>query len=1859
MRNVLVYVFAVAGLLLSTSVNAQYCGGNPGNNVCTASTTLNSEGFSPTESNLPCIIIGQPYSQVIQMHTPSTYNNGFPHTIQTVQIDSISNLPCGLCWTMDQNANFTINGNATGCFRISGTTFDAPGEYELRIIADITPTFGFPQTQQDMTGYGLKYFVRVRLPGDTCIQIDTLGPGKTATASGSISAPVITGSSVVCATGGNTTLTATGTGYYAYAWSTGSFSSTATITSPGTYTVTVYGACTSATASKTITVSSVSDTITAAGPTSFCPGGSVTLSVPSGSSYQWSTGATTSSISATAATTYFVTVTNALGCTAVSSGFPVTYKPIPADTISASGPLIFCPGGNVTLSGPPGLTYQWSDGATTQSITVSQSAGFTLIVTGSNNCTAISSMVTVTESGVPDNSVTDGGPVTFCPGDSVTLAATVGLTYQWSNGDTTQSITVYQAGSYSLTLTNSYGCTAVSPVTNVVLLQAPNNTITASGPLSLCSGGSVELTAAPGLAYSWSGGSNAESITVSHAGSYTVTVTNADNCSAVSQPAVITVTPTPDDTVTVSGPTTICSGASVTLSAIAGYTYQWSTGATTQSISVNQGGNYIVTISNGTSCSATSAPVTVSVSPAPNNTVSINNSTTFCSGGSITLTAQPGLNYQWTTGAATQAITVTQTGSYAVTVTNANNCSAVSSPPVNVTVLPLPNATVTANGPTAFCPGGSVILTATSGFTYVWNNSSTSQSITVSQGGNYTVTVSNSNHCTVAVSGPTVVLNSPTTISFQPVSQVTCIGGQVTFSVTADGDNIVYQWQKNGINIGGQQSSTYGIASAALSDTGSYRVVISGVCGSDTSNAASLSVAGSLTFSQQPLTQTVCLGNRVSFTVVANGVNTTYQWIKNGQNITNAHAATYTINTAATTDTGHYSCYVTSSCGNATSNMATLTVNLPTSSAISQTICAGKTYNFNGHLLTTGGTYRDTLNNAHACDSVITLTLTVSPPLTHTYYDSLCAGSTYNFNGTLLSSPGTYKDTVITTGGCDSIVTLQLAFKQPTSSTTNASICQGGTYHFNGMALTTPGTYQDTLTSHNGCDSIAIVHLTVNQATYNTVNATVCGNRTYNFNGRAISTAGTYFDTIPNAHGCDSIITLHLSTTPSVTTAYSASICSGNLYNFNGRIVTSPGVYIDTIPASGGCDSIVTLRLTVNQATGSSVIASVCSGSTYAFGGHTLSTSGVYYDTLINSHGCDSIITLNLTVDAAIRTGIHAAVCSGRSYLFDGQQLSTSGTYIAHFTAHNGCDSMVTLVLQVGPYVTSNISGAVCSGSSYNFNGRILTSAGTYNDTLTAQGGCDSIVILQLSVVQPTAATINAAICPGGSYTFNGQQITQAGNYTETLTAASGCDSVVTLSLQVNTYLTTSLADTICQGSSYNFNGQSLSAPGMYYDTLTAHGGCDSIVALNLAVSHTSSSTINASICVGSSYLFNGVQLRSTGTYFEALNGINGCDSIVTLHLVVNSFITTNLPAHICYGSFYNFYGRHVDTTGSYVDTLNAQGGCDSLVVLNLTVDSVIIHHIGASICANGTYFFNGHTISTPGTYRDTLVTAGGCDSINILNLITTQALTSTLNESTCAGTPYNFNGRALNAAGVYTDTLTAQAGCDSVVTLNLSVNPAFNFISDKSICSGSSYPFNGHNLSVSGTYYDSLTTRHGCDSVFTLNLSIIPPPVITWPQADTICNNNDTNHITIAAPSPAGGTLTGNGLNGLVLTISGSGTYPVTYSYVDTSGCSNSVTKNLVIESCLGIEPVASEPVISVYPNPANDIIIAQGDVLADGHITPLVYDMMGKLMELPFLRQADKLSFNTSKLAAGMYLIKFNINGKVISKHFVKQAE
>ena len=279
----------------------------------------------------------------------------------------------------------------------------------------------------------------------------------------------------------------------------------------------------------TITVNPLPTAIvsSATGDFDFCDGSSLSLDAPTGASgYQWYkdgtalAGATGATLSATSGGSYAVQVTSSDGCSSLSSAQAVTKNALPTASISNGSSLSFCDGGSVTLSAPSGMSYAWSDGSTTQSITQSSSGQVGLTITDANGCSSVASPVTVNVYSVPSMTVSAASSTSICQGQSVTLQSSGGFSsYAWSNGATNQNLIATTAGNYTVTGTTSDGCTASSVAQSVVVNPNPVATVTNSGSSILCSGDNTTLTAPSGMSsYLWSDGSTSQSVTASSAG---------------------------------------------------------------------------------------------------------------------------------------------------------------------------------------------------------------------------------------------------------------------------------------------------------------------------------------------------------------------------------------------------------------------------------------------------------------------------------------------------------------------------------------------------------------------------------------------------------------------------------------------------------------------------------------------------------------------------------------------------------------------------------------------------------------------------------------------------------------------------------------------------------------------------------------------------------------------------------------------------------------------------------------------------------------------------------------------------------------------------------------------------------------------------------------------------------------------------------------------------------------------------------------------------------------------------------------------------------------------------------------------
>lgn len=608
------------------------------------------------------------------------------------------------------------------------------------------------------------------------VQDSVCGPSSrtpiTVTVNALPTTPTITagGPTTICA-GGSVTLTSTaGTSYL---WSTGATAASINVTTAGIYSVQVNDAsgCQSISSSgTTVTVNALpaQPIITAGGPTTFCTGGSVTLTASSGSGYLWSDGSMSPSINVSSTSTYTVQVTNAAGCQSVAS-LPtiVTVNTLPnAPIISPNAPTTFCDGGTVNLASSAGITYLWSNGATTSAIDLTTSGTFTVQITGPNGCQSLPSAPTtvivnpnpIVSSGTvsnPTSCIVDNGSIQVNGSETGTLSWSG--TASGSLTGVTLPITIPSLGdgSYIITFTNASTC--VSNTVNVSL-SAPSApaapTINAGGSTTFCEGGSVTLTATTGTTYLWSNGATSASIVASTADNYTVTITDASGCSSPSSAATtVNVNPLPViATGTLVNPAScLVNDGSIEITGNETGDLAWTgtasgslTGVTLPTTISNLGaGSYDFTFTNSLGCVSLSLNSILAAPTTPATPIiSGSGPLSFCEGGSVTLSSTAATSYLWSNGETTQDILVDADGTFSVIVTNTDGCSSLSSLITTVSEDVMPDLGVTESNN---------VLTATqTGATYQWvdcDNSNqpiagaTSQTFTPTVNGNYAVVV--------------------------------------------------------------------------------------------------------------------------------------------------------------------------------------------------------------------------------------------------------------------------------------------------------------------------------------------------------------------------------------------------------------------------------------------------------------------------------------------------------------------------------------------------------------------------------------------------------------------------------------------------------------------------------------------------------------------------------------------------------------------------------------------------------------------------------------------------------------------------------------------------------------------------------------------------------------------------------------------------------------------------------------------------------------------------------------------------------------------------------------------------------------
>lgn len=761
--------------------------------------------------------------------TVGTYHISVVDANNCLHVDSVEvTLDAGMS-IASSSSNVDCNGGSTGSINITVTGGLPPYTYSW--------TDG--PTTEDRSGLSAGTYNLLVLDSRNCpevIQVTITEPTALSIA--------MSQTPTTCAGGADGTATAVvtgGTPPYDYLWETGSTLSELTGITAGRYTVDITDA-NGCVASDSVNVNSA----TAVNGTTIrtdvsCNGGAdggLDLTPFGGTppyTFSWSNGDSGEDISNQPAGNYTVTITDDNGCTGTVSSF-VSEPALLVATVNSVD--ISCNGNNdgevsvTATGGTPGYSYLWSTGSTMQNVTGLGGGTYTVTVTDQNGCESIKSGFVAEPSVIVVNStVTD----VDCNGGSdgaIDLSVSGGSSpyfYNWSNGEATEDISGLSAGTYSITITDVSGCVMT---TSFTVSEPTAISLSISGTNVSCNGGTdgtASVTASggtPPYTYLWSGGQTSASISGIAAGTHDVSVTDANGCSmsastVVSEPAAISIT------VTVTDESCMASGdGAISLSISGGtapYSYSWSNGSTSQTISGLSAGNYVVTITDANGCTAmangtVSAPTVLSVSSVVSDVTCNSNSD-----GDIDVTVSggtPPYSFLWNTGASTEDLSGLVAGTYTVTVTDANGCTAEETNVMNelIAVTSTHVATgVTCNGLT----NGAIDLTVSGGFggyTYAWSNGETTEDLSNLAGGVYMVTVTDGSGCQIVES---ITVAEPGAIAlFFLVTDVSVFGGNdgaIDLVVNGGTPPFTYLWS-NGANTQDLNNLPAGQYTVAVTD---------------------------------------------------------------------------------------------------------------------------------------------------------------------------------------------------------------------------------------------------------------------------------------------------------------------------------------------------------------------------------------------------------------------------------------------------------------------------------------------------------------------------------------------------------------------------------------------------------------------------------------------------------------------------------------------------------------------------------------------------------------------------------------------------------------------------------------------------------------------------------------------------------------------------------------------------------------------------------------------------------------------------------------------------------------------------------
>lgn len=1564
--------------------------------------------------------------------------------------------------------------------------------------------------------------------------------------------------------------------------------------SQGTYTVSVnvvnsYGCLSSFSLPVSITGNPFSGEVTPVNPI-VCEGQSVTLTAPGGpgATWLWSNGFNSQTLIADQEGVYDVTVSNNNGCVYSPASATLEVNPAPAGVIKAlelneigqvigvSYPtLSVCYGEDVNLQIQDNgdYSYQWSDGSTSSTLQFTETRGnllevgthiYTVTVTNSlTGCTSVFDPFEVTVNPVPDGFTVAGD--NLCAGETTTLAYTgpqpPNWQIVWNTGETGPVLTTEEAGLYFVRVFNEFGCFAQS--NSAVIYPGPNVAAIPAGCHERCNPDTLCLPILSGItAWQWYlggapiPGANSSNFIATQSGTYYAEMTDTLGCTARS--------------------------GDLTLALFDGlgnvYGQVWS--------DVNH---------NGQIDAVDTLVGQIPVNLVRNNVV-LNTGVSGSDGGFQWLQVPPTfysvqldtlqLDSVWIPVIVTDTVLLTGCGGsvFADLLIDVAPCPPLAS---SLSLFACPGASALYNG--ELIPAGvTAVFTLTSNtgcdslvtvtvmeraptdstlFVAICESDVFSyQGTNLAAGDSRTFTLTNYLGCdslvTVVVSGLPVsgsTLNPAVcqedVFEYQGVnlapgetktftltnylgcdSTVTVTVGTIPapsftqFVKVCPGE--VYNFQ--GVNIAAGQTRTFNIPSSVGGcDSLLYIQVSEYEIPMDTLKAK---VCLGSTFPYEGLELSV--GDVRSFTLTGplgcdSVVTVIVDAIPSASGTLDVTACSGDVFTymGVNIPAGQSQNFNLTSVAGCDSTLRVNVVALDTLYSLIQVdVCSGGTYNYNGTNLDPGQSVSFVFTASTGCDSVVQVLTRQAPPIVSTLDVRICPGSVYNYQGTSLVIGQSQVFQLQTPEGCDSLVTVNVGAIQVFNTTLNAGVCLGETYSYEGAELGVGESQTFALTSQSGCDSIVTVYVYGLSPTYGSVNAEICAGTVFTYQGVEMTVGETRSFILTNQAGCDSIVTVTVSGSNVFSETVNVGVCPGTFYNYQGINLAVGQSQTFSQPTQSGCDSLVTILVTALPETSENLNVTICQGGYYTYQGVNIPAGTSKTFTLTNYLGCDSLLTISVTSLPPPSSTFTVPVCQGEFYTYQGVQIGAGQTRKFTLASQNGCDSVVTVKTIPLPVSYAELNAQVCPGKLFNYQGVNMTIGQMYTFTLNNYLGCDSLVTVSVSALPPLTSSFEARVCQGQLFQYEGVSMSIGQTKTFALKTTQGCDSLVTVTVSALPVSFGNLSVSVCEGGTYEYLGVSM-APGETRNfTLTNYLGCDSVVTVKVNAIPPPASSLDAKVCPGQVFNYGGANLAIGQSQAFVLKTAAGCDSVVTV--TVSSLPVTygSINPQVCQGGSFSYQGTLIPAGQTRTFTLMNYLGCDSVLTISVSALPPVSSVLNVKVCTGATYSYQGVALAIGQSQAFTLTTSSGCDSVVTVTVGELQTSQSTINVSVCENQTYNYNGNFLLPNSVNVFRVQNWQGCDSVITVNVASRKTSQSNLNVQVCNGEAYEYYGTEIQIGETRTVVLQNNEGCDSTVTVT-------VTGYPELDfdlfvkKSCSNTGSGSIRIDVTGPV--QASGYSLNG------------------------------------------------------------------------------------------------------------------------------